>query len=111
APWTSERAKRAGPRPEGAASLRRHRRPTGEFVRGDTPSRRRSRARLVPVNRVASAKVLEQTLGRERCELTVADAAARSGLPLREASEGLTVLAASYAGHLAATSKGELIYQ
>jgi len=41
----------------------------------------------------------------------VADAAARSGLPLREASEGLTVLAASYAGHLAATSKGELIYQ
>jgi hypothetical protein len=63
------------------------------------------------VNPAASAKILEQALGRERCELTVADAAARSGLPLREAGEGLTVLAASYAGHLAATSKGELIYQ
>jgi len=63
------------------------------------------------VNPAASAKVLEQALGRERCELTVADAAARSGLPLREAGEGLTVLASSYSGHLAATSKGELIYQ
>ncbi|MEO8214345.1 MAG: hypothetical protein ABI560_14190, partial [Myxococcales bacterium] len=40
----------------------------------------------------------------------VADAAARSGLPLREAEGALQALAAEYTGHLAATSKGELVY-
>jgi hypothetical protein len=57
-----------------------------------------------------SAEVLEKTLTRERGELTVADAAARSGLPLRDAEEGLRWLAAEFGGHLAATSKGELLY-
>jgi hypothetical protein len=57
-----------------------------------------------------AAKVLEKTLARFRGDLTVADAAAKAGLPLREAEEGLQYLAAEYSGHLAATSKGELIY-
>jgi hypothetical protein len=57
-----------------------------------------------------SAEVLEKTLARERGELTVADAAARSGLPLRDAEEGLRWLAAEFSGHLAATDKGEILY-
>ncbi len=57
-----------------------------------------------------SAQVLEKALARERGELTVADAAARAGLPLRDAEEGLRYLAAEFGGHLAATSKGELLY-
>ncbi len=57
-----------------------------------------------------SAEVLEKTLARERGELTVADAAARSGLPLRDAEDGLRWLAAEFGGHLAATSKGEILY-
>ncbi len=56
------------------------------------------------------ARVLEAALANFRGELTVADASTRSGLPLRDAEDALRVLAADYAGHLAATSKGELIY-
>ena len=55
--------------------------------------------------------VLERSLAGFRGQLTVADAATRSGLPAHEAAEGLTALAATYSGHLAATEKGELIYQ
>jgi len=40
----------------------------------------------------------------------VADASARSGLALRDAEEGLRLLTADRGGHLAATSKGELVY-
>ncbi|MEO5768099.1 MAG: hypothetical protein ABIS92_07080, partial [Polyangia bacterium] len=59
----------------------------------------------------SSIDVLEGALGaRFRGELTAADAAARSGLPLREAEGALQALAAEYTGHLAATSKGELVY-
>jgi hypothetical protein len=64
----------------------------------------------VKTPRPASAKVLEKTLARARGELTVADAAARSGLPLREAEDGLRYLAAEFGGHLAATEKGEILY-
>ena len=60
--------------------------------------------------RPASAKVLEKTLARARGELTVADAAAKSGLPLRDAEDGLRYLAAEFGGHLAATEKGEILY-
>jgi hypothetical protein len=65
---------------------------------------------IVQTPRPQSAKILEKALGRERGELTVADAAARGGLPLREAEEGLRYLAAEFGGHLAATDKGELLY-
>jgi hypothetical protein len=59
----------------------------------------------------ASAKVLEKVLSRESSgQLTVADAAARAGLPLRDAEEGLRYLAAEFSGHLAATEKGEILY-
>jgi hypothetical protein len=57
------------------------------------------------------ARVLEQSLARFRGRLTAADAAARSGLPTREAAEGLAALAAEFSGHLAVTAKGELIYE
>lgn len=59
----------------------------------------------------ASAKVLEKVLSRESSgQLTVADAAARAGIPLRDAEEGLRYLAAEFSGHLAATEKGEILY-
>lgn len=58
----------------------------------------------------SSATVLEAALANFRGELTVADASTKSGLPLREAEEGLRVLASEFSGHLAATEKGELIY-
>ncbi|HEY0710064.1 MAG TPA: hypothetical protein VGG33_24850 [Polyangia bacterium] len=64
----------------------------------------------VQTPRPPSAKVLEKALSRERGELTVADAAARAGLPLRDAEEGLRYLAAEFGGHLAATDKGEILY-
>jgi hypothetical protein len=56
-------------------------------------------------------RVLERSLKGFRGKLTAADAAARSGLPTREAAEGLAGLAAEYSGHLAVTQKGELIYE
>jgi hypothetical protein len=58
----------------------------------------------------ASTEILEKTLSDFKGELTVADAATRSGLPLREAEGALRALAADLGGQLAATSKGELIY-
>jgi hypothetical protein len=57
-----------------------------------------------------STAILENALADFRGDLTVADAATRSGLPLREAEGALRGLAAEYGGHLSATSKGELIY-
>ena len=59
----------------------------------------------------ASAKVLEKVLSADRGgALTVADASARAGVPLRDAEEGLRWLAAEFGGHMAATEKGELLY-
>ena len=57
-----------------------------------------------------SVQVLESSLSRFRGDLTVADATAKSGLPLEKASEALQVLASEYSGQIAATSKGELVY-
>jgi hypothetical protein len=58
-----------------------------------------------------SAAPLEKALARVRGPLTVADAAAKAGLPLRDAEEGLRWLAAEFRGHMAATEKGELLYE
>ena len=66
------------------------------------------------VSRVQPAKaaaVLRSVLGDHRGDLTIADAAARSGLPLRHAETGLLQLAATYPSHLAATSEGELLFR
>ncbi|HVY47301.1 MAG TPA: hypothetical protein VHB21_15540, partial [Minicystis sp.] len=55
---------------------------------------------------------LEKALGRGfRGDLTVADAAAKSGLALRDAEAGLFHLVSRYRGHLRATDKGELVYR
>lgn len=54
--------------------------------------------------------VLEKALAGFRGELTVADAATRSGLPMADAEEALRALAAEFSGHLAASEKGELLY-
>jgi len=62
------------------------------------------------VNARSSARILEQSLETFRGQLTAADAAARTGLPTRDAAAGLAVVASEYSGHLAVTSKGELIY-
>jgi hypothetical protein len=42
--------------------------------------------------------------------LTIADAAEKSGLSLREAERGLHALISEYRGHLAATENGELLF-
>ena len=62
------------------------------------------------MNARSSARILEQSLEDFRGQLTAADAAARTGLPTREAAAGLALVASEYSGHLAVTSKGELIY-
>jgi hypothetical protein len=54
--------------------------------------------------------ILEDSLKNFRGDLTVADAAARAGLPLHHAEQALRRLAANRGGHLAATDSGELIY-
>jgi hypothetical protein len=60
--------------------------------------------------RSPAAALLEQSLGGFRGDLTVADAAARGGLALRDAEDGLRRLASGRGGHLKATEQGELIY-
>jgi hypothetical protein len=57
-----------------------------------------------------SASVLEKRLGRFRGDLTVADAAARGGLALRDAESALYALSSEYHGHLKATETGDLIF-
>jgi hypothetical protein len=42
--------------------------------------------------------------------VTIADAAAKSGLPLRDAERGLHHLTTEYRGHLRVTSEGELLF-
>jgi hypothetical protein len=57
-----------------------------------------------------SARLLEQKLRIFRGDLTVADAAARTGLALREAEAGLFHLSSQHHGHLKATTEGELLF-
>jgi hypothetical protein len=58
-----------------------------------------------------AARILESALRGQRGDLTVADASARSGLPLRDAEAGLHLLVSEYRGHLKATSEGELLFR
>src|SRR5690349_19769745 len=71
----------------------------------------------------AAARVLEKSLGPRpaskgsperapdpRWQYTIADAAAKSGLALRDAERGLHALLAQYRGHLRVTSEGELLF-
>jgi hypothetical protein len=57
-----------------------------------------------------AARVLESRLGSSKEPITIADAATRSGLPLRDAERGLHWLTHEYRGHLRATSEGDLLF-
>lgn len=61
----------------------------------------------------AAAAVLEAALRGlpAKAELTIADAAAKGGLALRDAERGLHFLSTKYRGTLSATEKGELLFQ
>src|SRR6188508_3208936 len=61
-------------------------------------------------------RALEKSLGgaassSARLDLTIADAAAKSGLPLRDAERGLHALVSEYRGHLRVTTEGELLFR
>lgn len=58
----------------------------------------------------AAARQLERTLGTLGGPITIADAATRSGLPLREAERGLHWLTREYRGHLRVTNDGDLLF-
>lgn len=62
-----------------------------------------------------AAKALEKSLGgagrKDRIDLTIADAAAKSGLALRDAERGMHALLSDYRGHLRVTSEGELLFR
>jgi hypothetical protein len=57
-----------------------------------------------------AASLLEKKLRVFRGDLTVADAAARGGLALRDAEAALYHLSSEYHGHLKATTEGELLF-
>jgi hypothetical protein len=63
-----------------------------------------------PVAAAESAQVLERRLKNFRGDLTVADAAARGGLALRDAEAALFHLSSEYHGHLKATTAGEVLF-
>ena len=67
------------------------------------------RARMMEAEK--AAEVLEGALKGHKGDLTIADAAARSGLPLRDAELGLHFLSTKYHATLSATDKGELLYR
>ena len=57
-----------------------------------------------------AAKVLEGSLKNPTSPRTVADAAAESGLSLRDAERGLNWLTSTYRGHLRVTEEGQLLF-
>jgi hypothetical protein len=58
-----------------------------------------------------AAGVLRTALAGQTGDATVADAAARSGLALRDAELGLHRLLSAHLGHLSVTDKGELLFR
>jgi hypothetical protein len=58
----------------------------------------------------AAARALEAAIKDPRTPHTIADAAAESGLPLRDAERGMHELTSEYRGHLRVTDKGDLLY-
>jgi len=59
-----------------------------------------------------AARVLEKALSALKGrDYTIADAAAKSGLPLRDAAAGLHALVSEYRGHLRVTSDGDLLFR
>lgn len=58
----------------------------------------------------AAAHVLRTSLAGKGLDFTIADAAAKSGLPLRDAQTGLHALVSEYRGHLRVTAEGDLLF-
>ena len=58
-----------------------------------------------------AAEILKAAIGTPNGELTIADAAAKGGIALREAELGLHHLSSQYRGTLSATEKGELLFK
>jgi hypothetical protein len=58
-----------------------------------------------------AARALEKALQGKDHDFTIADAAARSGLALRDAETGLHALLSEYRGHLRVTEEGELLFR
>lgn len=57
-----------------------------------------------------AATVLVASLKDPSVPLTIADAAAQSGLPMRDADRGLNWLTSTYRGHLRVTEEGQLLF-
>jgi hypothetical protein len=58
-----------------------------------------------------AAEALKQALAGKGKDFTIADAAAKSGLPLRDAETGLHALVHEYRGHLRVTGDGDLLFR
>ena len=58
-----------------------------------------------------AAKELLRALRGQGQDFTIADASAKSGLPLRDAETGLHALVSEYRGHLRVTEDGELLFR
>jgi hypothetical protein len=58
-----------------------------------------------------AAKELVRSLSGQGRDFTIADASAKSGLPLRDAEQGLHALVSEYRGHLRVTEDGELLFR
>src|SRR5277367_2929896 len=58
-----------------------------------------------------AARALEEALTGQGRDFTVADAAAKGGVALRDAETGLHALLSEYRGHLRVTAEGELLFR
>jgi hypothetical protein len=58
-----------------------------------------------------AAKELVRSLTGQGRDFTIADASTKSGLPLRDAEQGLHALVSEYRGHLRVTEDGELLFR
>ena len=58
-----------------------------------------------------AASALVRALDGQGRDFTIADAAAKSGLALRDAERGLHALVSEYRGHLRVTNEGELLFR
>jgi hypothetical protein len=62
------------------------------------------------MNAEQAAGALKKALDGKGTTFTIADASAKSGLPLRDAESGMHALLSEYRGHLRVTSEGELVF-
>src|SRR5688572_25795634 len=71
----------------------------------------KKRARVMDVKIINAAESIKKSIPAPKGPWTIADISAKSGLSLRDSELGLQFLTSEYRGHLAATSKGELIFE